>query len=372
MQDGSRDPDLRRRRRRRLPLVWAFAHRCAAAEPGRAGAGPAGAGLRLAGLPQPGHRRLPVDPDAGDDAGAGAVPVPERQRAARQQRPLGPAEHPRSGPCGPGALSIWFFWASAAGAGAGLRAGRLAGRRASSAVVVRAIRDDEARVRFLGYPVEGYKLVVFTLTAMITAIAGALYYPQAGIINPAELAPIASIYLAVWVAIGGRGRLYGAAIGAVVVSLLSSWFTGGRAPSINLLGFYAVELGRLVAGRCLAWPSCGHAVRAQGNRRDLRLAGGALPPRRQGRDMGPNDGAFAGEARPRHERTSGGQRRLQVLRRVQGDQQPVVLDRRGRAAGGDRAERRGQDHLHGHRDRQDPARRGRGAVGRGIPLASQA
>jgi urea transport system permease protein len=68
----------------------------------------------------------------------------------------------------------------------------------------------------MGYPVEAYKLVVFTLTAVIAAIAGALYYPQAGIINPAEIAPIASIYLAVWVAIGGRGRLYGAVIGAAV------------------------------------------------------------------------------------------------------------------------------------------------------------
>ena len=75
---------------------------------------------------------------------------------------------------------------------------------------------------------------------MICAIAGALYYPQAGIINPAELAPIASIYLAVWVAIGGRGRLYGAVIGAAFVSLLSSWFTGGTAPSIPL-GFYTIH-----------------------------------------------------------------------------------------------------------------------------------
>ena len=79
-----------------------------------------------------------------------------------------------------------------------------------------------------------------TLTACIAAIAGALYYPQAGIINPAEIAPIASIYLAVWVAIGGRGRLYGAVIGAAFVSLLSTWFTGGQAPDINL-GFYTVE-----------------------------------------------------------------------------------------------------------------------------------
>lgn len=84
--------------------------------------------------------------------------------------------------------------------------------------VIRAIRDDEARVRFLGDHVETSKLFIFTLTAIIAAIAGALYDPQAGIINPAEIAPIASIYLAVWVAIGGRGMLYGAVIGAAFVS----------------------------------------------------------------------------------------------------------------------------------------------------------
>jgi urea transport system permease protein len=72
---------------------------------------------------------------------------------------------------------------------------------------------------------------VFTLTAVVAAIAGALYYPQAGIINPAEIAPIASFYLAVWVAIGGRGRLYGAVIGAASrVAVVISWLTGGSAP----------------------------------------------------------------------------------------------------------------------------------------------
>jgi urea transport system permease protein len=100
--------------------------------------------------------------------------------------------------------------------------------------IIRGIRDDEARVRFLGYNVESYKLFVFVLTAIIAAVAGALYYPQAGIINPTELAPIASIYLAVWVAIGGRGRIYGAVIGAAFVSLVSSYFTGGQAPNIPL------------------------------------------------------------------------------------------------------------------------------------------
>ncbi|MEM5544834.1 urea ABC transporter permease subunit UrtC [Sulfitobacter sp. AS92] len=106
--------------------------------------------------------------------------------------------------------------------------------------IIQAIRDDESRVRFLGYHVESYKLFVFTITAIVAGIAGALYYPQAGIINPAEIAPIASIYLAVWVAIGGRGRLYGAVIGAAVVSLLSSWFTGGGAPNIDL-GVYTIQ-----------------------------------------------------------------------------------------------------------------------------------
>ncbi|WP_439140920.1 urea ABC transporter permease subunit UrtC [Planktotalea sp.] len=136
-------------------------------------------------------------------------------------------------------LSLWFFWASAAALGSGylLFAWMTSGRFGS---VIRAIRDNEARVRFLGYHVESYKLFIFTVTAMVAGIAGALYYPQAGIINPAEIAPIASIYLAVWVAIGGRGRLYGAVIGAAVVSLMSSWFTGGSAPDINL-GIYVIN-----------------------------------------------------------------------------------------------------------------------------------
>jgi urea transport system permease protein len=136
-------------------------------------------------------------------------------------------------------ISMVFFWGSALALGLGyvLFAWVVSGKMGS---VIRGIRDNEARVRFLGYPVEGFKLFVFTLTAIVAGIAGALYYPQAGIINPAELAPIASIYLAVWVAIGGRGRLYGAVIGAAFVSLLSSWFTGGSAPPIDL-GFYTIN-----------------------------------------------------------------------------------------------------------------------------------
>ncbi len=133
-------------------------------------------------------------------------------------------------------LSVWFLWASALALALGyvFAAWIVSGKFGS---VIRGIRDNESRVRFLGYSVERYKLFIFTVTAMIAGIAGALYYPQAGIINPAELAPVASIYLAVWVAIGGRGRLYGAVIGACFVSLISTWFTGGQAPDINL-GFY--------------------------------------------------------------------------------------------------------------------------------------
>ncbi|PUB17567.1 urea ABC transporter permease subunit UrtC [Yoonia sediminilitoris] len=136
-------------------------------------------------------------------------------------------------------ISLAFFLGSALALGLGylLFAWVVSGKMGS---VIKAIRDDEARVRFLGYQVESYKLFVFTLTAIVSGIAGALYYPQAGIINPAEIAPIASIYLAVWVAIGGRGRLYGAVIGAAFVSLLSSWFTSGGVPAVNL-GFYTIQ-----------------------------------------------------------------------------------------------------------------------------------
>ncbi|MBT9382628.1 urea ABC transporter permease subunit UrtC [Pseudooceanicola sp. CBS1P-1] len=136
-------------------------------------------------------------------------------------------------------VSVWFLWGAALALALGyvLCAWVVSGKFGS---VVRGIRDDEARVRFLGYSVEGYKLFIFTFTAVIAAVAGALYYPQAGIINPGEIAPIASIYLAVWVAIGGRGRLYGAVIGAAVVSLVSTWFTGGLVSSIPL-GVYTVN-----------------------------------------------------------------------------------------------------------------------------------
>ncbi len=92
--------------------------------------------------------------------------------------------------------------------------------------VIRAIRDAESRVRFLGYRVESYKLWVFAFSAVIAGIAGALYVPQVGIINPGEFAPINSIEVVIWVAVGGRGSLLGAVAGAVLVNYAKTFFTG--------------------------------------------------------------------------------------------------------------------------------------------------
>lgn len=93
--------------------------------------------------------------------------------------------------------------------------------------VLVAIRDAESRARFLGYRVEHHKLVVFVLSAMIAGVAGALYVPQVGIINPTEFSPANSIEAVVWVAVGGRGTLIGPVVGAVAVNFLKTIFTSG-------------------------------------------------------------------------------------------------------------------------------------------------
>ena len=92
--------------------------------------------------------------------------------------------------------------------------------------VLIAIRDAESRTRFIGYRVETYKVLVFTLSAMMAGVAGALYVPQVGIINPSEFSPANSIEAVIWVAVGGRGTLVGAALGAVLVNFAKTWFTG--------------------------------------------------------------------------------------------------------------------------------------------------
>ena len=111
--------------------------------------------------------------------------------------------------------------------------------------VMVAVRDAEPRVRFLGYSVTHIKTFAFVLSAMLAGIAGALYVPQVGIINPSEYSPANSIEVAIWVAVGGRGTLVGAILGAVAVSAVKTWLTGA-APEIWLffLGalFIAVTL----------------------------------------------------------------------------------------------------------------------------------
>ncbi len=92
--------------------------------------------------------------------------------------------------------------------------------------VLIAVRDAESRTRFIGYRVEHYKLFVFTVSAMMAGVAGALYVPQVGIINPGEFAPANSIEAVIWVAVGGRGTLVGAVIGGIGVNLAKSYFTG--------------------------------------------------------------------------------------------------------------------------------------------------
>ena len=92
--------------------------------------------------------------------------------------------------------------------------------------ILLAVRDAESRSRFLGYRTENYKLFAFVVAAMLAGLAGALYVPQVGIINPGEFSPLNSIEIVIWVAVGGRGTLYGAALGAIVVNLAKTWFTG--------------------------------------------------------------------------------------------------------------------------------------------------
>jgi urea transport system permease protein len=145
--------------------------------------------------------------------------------------------------------------------------------------VLIAIRDAEARTRFLGYRVESYKLFVFTLSACMAGIAGALYVPQVGIINPSEFSPGNSIEAVIWVAVGGRGTLIGAVIGAVLVNYAKTYFTTGLlAPYwLFVLGglFIAVTLllPRGIVGTLLhGWDGW------RGRRGELREAGIEIEP----------------------------------------------------------------------------------------------
>src|SRR5215210_824543 len=115
--------------------------------------------------------------------------------------------------------------------------------------VLIAVRDAESRTRFLGYRVENYKLFVFTLSACMAGVGGALYVPQVGIINPSEFAPANSIEAVIWVAVGGRGTLIGAVIGALLVNYAKTTFTSGA-----LAAYWLFMLGGLFVAVTLFLP----------------------------------------------------------------------------------------------------------------------
>ena len=114
--------------------------------------------------------------------------------------------------------------------------------------VITAIRDAESRVMFSGYDPLPYKLFVWTFSAVLCGIAGALYVPQVGIINPSEMSPANSIEIAIWTAVGGRGTLVGALIGAAIVNLAKSWFT------VALPQYWLYVLGSLFIAVTLFMP----------------------------------------------------------------------------------------------------------------------
>ncbi len=120
---------------------------------------------------------------------------------------------------------VVIFLASALALAGGYLLSRWVVRSKAGRVVV-AVRDAEDRARFVGYKVESFKLAIFVLSAVLAGIAGALYVPQVGIINPGEFSPLNSIELAIWVALGGRGYLYGAVMGAVLVNYAKTYLTG--------------------------------------------------------------------------------------------------------------------------------------------------
>ena len=114
--------------------------------------------------------------------------------------------------------------------------------------VLRSIRDQESRIMFLGYDPTRFKLFVYTLSAVLCGLAGALYVPQVGIINPGELQPSTSIEMAIWVAVGGRGSLIGAPLGAFIVNGAKSWFT------VAMPELWLYVLGALFVGVTLFLP----------------------------------------------------------------------------------------------------------------------
>ena len=149
--------------------------------------------------------------------------------------------------------------------GLALAGGLLLGRAITASKfgkVLVAVRDAESRTRFLGYRVEHYKLFVFTVSAMLAGLAGALYVPQVGIINPSEFSPANSIEIVIWVALGGRGTLVGAALGALIVAAAKSWLTAALPRRLALRARRDVHPRHHLPAQGRARPDRGHRAAA--------------------------------------------------------------------------------------------------------------
>ncbi|WEJ59822.1 urea ABC transporter permease subunit UrtC [Devosia sp. FJ2-5-3] len=163
--------------------------------------------------------------------------------------------------------------------------------------VMVAVRDAESRTRFLGYRVEYVKLFAFTVSAIMAGIAGALYVPQVGIINPGEFEPGNSIEVVIWAAVGGRGTLIGPIIGAIVVNLGKSWFTSA------LPEYWLFALGALFIFVTLFLPKgiVGLWKQIMGRRRTIRAETPAAPKPSASADMerGEDPASFGTSPQPR-------------------------------------------------------------------------
>jgi urea transport system permease protein len=163
--------------------------------------------------------------------------------------------------------------------------------RTKFGLVQQAIRDGENRVLFSGYATAHFKLFIFLLSAGIAAIGGALYVPQAGIINPGEFEPANSIEIVVWVAVGGRELLIGPLVGAVLVNFAKSWFTTGA-----LAPYWLFALGGLFIAVTLFLPKgivgtlAGHWTALTQRRASAQAESGVSPS--------DNDGPAAGRLKP--------------------------------------------------------------------------
>jgi urea transport system permease protein len=142
--------------------------------------------------------------------------------------------------------------------------------------VITAMRDAEAKIRFCGYDPVAYKLFAWTLSAMLCGLAGALYVPQVGIVNPSEMQPSSSVEIAIWVAAGGRGTLAGAMIGALLVNGAKSWLTVAFPTAwLFVLGAFFVLVTLVLPGGALqvfgalarAWGAISNAARGVGAKR---------------------------------------------------------------------------------------------------------